>query len=57
MINFREFDYTETSFMLFAINKTLRDRQGLTSGMEDFYERTSRILREKLLRLDVEYDR
>jgi hypothetical protein len=52
MMNYRELNHDESSFLLFAIKKTLRDRQGLTPAMEQFYDSASAILREKLLRLN-----
>ena len=52
-MNYRELNRDESSFLLFAIKRTLRDREGLTPAMEQFYESTSAILREKLYRLDT----
>jgi len=51
-MNYRELNYDESSFLLFAIKRTLRDRNGLTPAMEQFYDSASTILREKLLRLN-----
>ena len=38
-------------FLLFAIKKTLRDREGLTPEMEQFYDSTYDALSAKLRRL------
>ena len=42
---------TEASYLLFAIKKTLRDRPGLTSEMEQFYDSTYDALSQKLQRV------
>jgi len=52
-MNYRELNRDESSFLLFAIKRTLRDRNGLTPAMEQFYESASAILKVKLNRLDT----
>lgn len=47
---------TEASYLLFSIKKTLRDRQGLTPEMEQFYESTAEQLSAKLNRLQGRVD-
>lgn len=42
---------TEASFLLFSIKRTLRDPDGLTPDMRQFYESTSHALSEKLKRV------
>lgn len=51
-MNYFQLTEDEARFMLFSFKKTLRDRQGLTPSMEQFYESGVRILRKKLERLD-----
>jgi len=50
-MNLHELTQTETSYLLFAIKKTLRDRDALTPGMEQFYDSTYDSLSAKLHRL------
>ena len=52
-MNYRELNRDESSFLLFAIKRTLRDRNGLSPAMEQFYESASAILKAKLYRLDT----
>ena len=42
----------EAAMLIFAIKKTLRDREGLTPEMEQFYDSTFDALREKVERID-----
>jgi len=51
-MNYFQFTEDEARFMLFSYKKTLRDRDGLTPAMEQFYESGVRILRKKLERID-----
>jgi hypothetical protein len=51
-MNIHELTGTEASYLLFAIKKTLRDRPGLTTEMEQFYDSTYDALSEKLRRLN-----
>jgi hypothetical protein len=51
-MNYFQLSESEARFMLFSFKKTLRDRQGLTPTMEQFYESGVRILRKKLERID-----
>ena len=50
-MNLHELTETEASYLLFAIKKALRDRPGLTPGMEQFYDSTYDFLSTKLRRL------
>lgn len=50
-MNLHELTETEASYLLFAIKKALRDRPGLTPGMEQFYDSTYDFLTTKLQRL------
>jgi hypothetical protein len=50
-MNIHPLTETETSYLLFAIKKTLRDRTGLTPDMEQFYDSTYEQLSAKLSRL------
>ena len=52
-MNYRELNRDESSFLLFSIKRTLRDKDGLTPAMIQFYESASDTLREKLYRLDT----
>ena len=49
-MNLHQLTETEASYLLFAIKKTLRDRPGLTPGMEQFYDATYDALSAKLKR-------
>ena len=49
-MNLHALTETEASYLLFAIKKALRDRPGLTPGMEQFYDSTYDALSEKLKR-------
>ena len=49
-MNIHSLSHDETSFLLFAIKKTLRDRAGLTPEMEQFYDSLYRALSQKLQR-------
>ena len=42
----------EASFVLFSFKKTLRDRNGLTPTMVQFYENSITTLRQKVERID-----
>lgn len=55
-MNTHELTETEASFLLFSIKKTLRDREGLTPEMEQFYESTAEQLSAKLNRLQGRVD-
>jgi len=50
-MNVHELTETEASYLVFAIRKALRDRPGLTPGMEQFYDSTYDLLSSKLRRL------
>ena len=49
-MNVHNLTETEASYLLFAIKRTLRDRSGLTPGMEQFYDSTFDALATKLER-------
>ena len=49
-MNIHELTETEASYLLFAIKKTLRDRSGLTPGMEQFFDSTYDSLSKKIER-------
>ena len=49
-MNIHQLTETEASYLLFAIKKALRDRPGLTPGMEQFYDSTYDALSAKLKR-------
>jgi hypothetical protein len=53
-MNYRAMSYDEASFTLFAFKRCLRDRDGLTPAMVQFYERSIEVLAEKLPRLERE---
>ena len=50
-MNLHELTQTEASYLLFAIKKALRDRPGLTPGMEQFFDSTYDALSQKLQRI------
>ena len=49
-MNLHQLTETEASYLLFAIKKTLRDRDGLTPEMTQFYDSTYDALSEKIQR-------
>jgi len=49
-MNIHQLTPTEASYLLFAIKKTLRDRNGLTPEMEQFYDSTYDALSAKIQR-------
>jgi hypothetical protein len=49
-MNIHQMTPTEASYLLFAIKKTLRDRNGLTPEMQQFYDSTYNALAEKIKR-------
>ena len=49
-MNIHELTETEASYLLFAIKKALRDRSGLTPGMEQFFDSTYDSLSKKIER-------
>ena len=49
-MNIHQLTPTEASYLLFAIKKTLRDRNGLTPEMEQFYDSTYDTLSAKIQR-------
>ena len=49
-MNIHQLTPTEASYLLFAIKKTLRDSDGLTPEMKQFYESTYHALSTKLER-------
>ncbi len=49
-MNIHQLTSTEASYLLFAIKKTLRDRNGLTPEMEQFYDSTYDALSAKIQR-------
>ncbi len=51
-MNYHSLTRDEASFLLFSFKKTLRDRDGLTPAMVQFYERSITVLAEKLPRLE-----
>ena len=51
-MNLKHLTRDEAAYLIFAIKKTLRDRQGLTPAMEQFYDATFDYLREKVERID-----
>ncbi len=51
-MNLKQLTRDEAAYLIFAIKKTLRDRQGLTPEMEQFYDNTFDALREKVERID-----
>lgn len=51
-MNIHALTETEAAYLLFAIEKTLRDRAGLTPEMQQFYDSTLEQLKAKLQRLD-----
>ena len=50
LMNIHELTETEASYLLFAIKKALRDRPGLTPGMEQFFDSTYDSLSKKITR-------
>ena len=55
-MNYKALSYDEASFTLFAFKRCLRDRDGLTPAMVQFYERSIAVLAEKLPRLKREFE-
>ena len=53
-MNIHSLSHDEAAYLLFAIKKTLRDRQGLTPEMEQFYDSMYRALHSKLQRFSGE---
>ena len=51
-MNYKSMTEEEARFTLFAFKKCLRDRQGLTPLMVQFYENGVRLLAEKIPRLE-----
>ena len=51
-MNLKHLTRDEAAFLLFAIKKTLRDREGLTPQMEQWYDSTFDYLRAKVERID-----
>ena len=51
-MNLKQLTRDEAAYLIFAIKKTLRDREGLTPEMEQFYDSTFDTLREKVERID-----
>ena len=51
-MNLNQLTRDEAAYLIFAIKKTLRDREGLTPEMEQFYDNTFDTLREKVERID-----
>ena len=51
-MNLKQLTRDEAAYLIFAIKKTLRDREGLTPEMEQFYDNTFDTLREKVERID-----
>jgi hypothetical protein len=51
-MNLNSLTRDEAAMLIFAIKKTLRDREGLTPEMEQFYDNTFDTLREKVERID-----
>ena len=51
-MNLKQLTRDEAAFLIFAIKKTLRDREGLTPEMEQFYDNTFDYLRAKVERID-----
>lgn len=49
-MNLHQMTVTEASYLLFAIKKTLRDRDGLTPEMTQFYDSTYDALSAKIQR-------
>jgi hypothetical protein len=51
-MNLKHLTRDEAAFLIFAIKKTLRDREGLTPQMEQWYDNTFDYLRAKVERID-----
>ena len=51
-MNYNSLTREEASFLLFTFKKTLRDRDGLTPAMIQFYENSMTVLKEKIPRLE-----
>ena len=52
MMNLHHLTRDESAMLIFAIKKTLRDSDGLTPEMLQFYNSTFDVLREKVERID-----
>ena len=53
-MNYNWLNRDEASFILFSFKKTLRDKDGLTPVMTQFYENGVSVLSNKLKRLENE---
>ena len=53
-MNYNWLNRDEASFILFSFKKTLRDKDGLTTVMVQFYENGVSVLSNKLKRLEDE---
>lgn len=51
-MNYNSMTEEEARYTLFAFKKCLRDRQGLTPSMIQFYESGMRVLADKIPRLE-----
>ena len=51
-MNVHELQPDEARYLLYSIKKTLREKDNIPSTQVQFYESTSRLLREKLERID-----
>jgi hypothetical protein len=51
-MNYQSLTHAEAAFILFSFKRTLRDREGLTPQMVQFYESGIIVLKEKMLRLE-----
>ena len=51
-MNYRALASDEARFALFAFKRCLRDRDGLTPTMIQFYERSVEVLSQKISRLE-----
>lgn len=51
-MNYHQLTRDEAAMLIFSFKKTLRDRQGLTPSMIQFYEQSIATLREKVDRID-----
>ena len=51
-MNYSKLTRDESAFLIFSFKRTLRDKEGLTPTMVQFYEQSIAILREKVSRID-----
>ena len=51
-MNYKQLTRDEAAFLIFSFKRTLRDREGLTPTMVQFYEQSLSILRRKVERID-----